>query len=96
MLNLRRVAIFREVARRGSFSAAATELSYSQAAVSHHVARLELELGARLLERDARGVAMLTPAGEVLLEAADRLLAGAEDVETSVAAAASAHALPPP
>jgi DNA-binding transcriptional LysR family regulator len=48
VLDLKRVAVFREVVRQGSFSAAAAALNYSQPAVSHHVARLELELGVQL------------------------------------------------
>lgn len=41
MLDVARLRVFREVAARGSFTAAANALHYSQPAVSHHVARLE-------------------------------------------------------
>jgi DNA-binding transcriptional LysR family regulator len=85
MLDLRRLKIFREVARLRSFSAAALALDYSQPAVSHHISRLELEVGAQLLERSHRGGVTLTEAGEVLLEHAETLLARMEDAEAELA-----------
>ena len=45
MLNPQRLRVFREVASRGSFSAAADSLSYTQSAVSQSVAALEAEMG---------------------------------------------------
>ena len=65
---------FVTVCDRGSISAAATELGYTQSAVSRHVAALEHEMGARLLERLPRGVRP-TGAGEALLRHA-RLVVG--------------------
>jgi DNA-binding transcriptional LysR family regulator len=55
-----------EVAGRGSFTAAAESLGYTQSAVSRQVAGLEAAAGARLFERASRGVA-LTDAGRSLL-----------------------------
>src|SRR6202012_5731877 len=46
MLNLGRLHVLREVVNRGSFSAAADALSYTQSAVSQAIARLEAETGA--------------------------------------------------
>lgn len=74
MLDLRRLTVLRAVAREGSFSAAARALDYTQPAVSHHVARLEEEVGTPLLHRTPRGV-RLTQAGEALVEHADVVLA---------------------
>ena len=51
MLNVARLRVLREVARRGSFSGAADALSYTQSAVSQQVAALEAEAGMTLLER---------------------------------------------
>ena len=45
MLDVRRLRVLREVARRGSFSAAAQALAYSQSAVSQQIAALEREAG---------------------------------------------------
>ena len=73
MLDVRRLRVLREVARRGSFSAAAQALSFTQPAISRQIAALELEAGAQLVDRRARGV-RLTPAGELLLEHADVIL----------------------
>jgi DNA-binding transcriptional LysR family regulator len=54
---------FEAVARRRSFALAAAELHLTASAVSHQVARLEAQLGVRLLERSAHGV-HLSVAGE--------------------------------
>lgn len=54
---------FVTVCRLGSLSAAASELGYTQSAVSRQIAALEQQLGAPLLQRHARG-ARPTPAGE--------------------------------
>jgi molybdate transport repressor ModE-like protein len=68
----KRVLTFRAVARHRSFTRAAKELALSQPSVSHQVAALEREIGARLLERRPGGL-QLTHAGEVLLEHADAI-----------------------
>ena len=47
MLNASRLRVLREVVERGSFSAAADALSYSQSAVSQAIATLEEEAGRR-------------------------------------------------
>jgi DNA-binding transcriptional LysR family regulator len=90
MLDLRLLETFREVATRGSFSAAAEALSFTQPAVSQHVARLEKALGLRLFDRDARGVT-LTRAGHTLLRHAEGLLEGARRAEADVRAEAGLH-----
>ena len=72
MLDPRRLLTFRAVARAGSFSAAARELSLTQPAVSQQVAALERELGARLLNRGPGGLT-LTDAGALALEHAEAL-----------------------
>ena len=82
-----RFQAFLAVAQHGSFSAAAAALNISQPAVSQHVARLEREVGAALVERSARRVT-LTPAGEVLLRHARSLLTGLADARRELAAVA--------
>jgi len=80
MLDVRRLRVLREVARRGSFSGAAESLGYTQPAISRHVALLERETGAKLLERRPTGV-RLTDAGTLLVRHADGILARLQDAE---------------
>ena len=87
MLDVRRMKVLREVAARGSFSAAAEALSFTQSAVSQQVAALEREAGAILLERGPRGV-RLTDAGRALVSHADAIIARLEDAEEELAALA--------
>lgn len=65
--------VIRAIADRGSITAAATSLGYSQPAVSQTVRRLEERLGMPVLTRAARGV-RLTEAGEVLARHAATVL----------------------
>ncbi|HUZ30465.1 MAG TPA: LysR substrate-binding domain-containing protein [Solirubrobacteraceae bacterium] len=83
MLSPSRLQVLREVVRRGSFSAAADALSYTQSAVSQAVARLEAETGAPLVVRDRRGVRP-TAAGETLVEHADTILSQIEAAEADL------------
>jgi DNA-binding transcriptional LysR family regulator len=64
--DIRQIRYFVAVAARGSVSQAALDLNLSQSSLSEALRKLEAELGADLLERSARGVA-LTAAGEALL-----------------------------
>jgi molybdate transport repressor ModE-like protein len=83
VLDLRRLEVLREVARRGSFSAAATELVFSPSAVSQQIAQLEREVGMPLVERKSTGI-VLTAAGQLLLGHANAILARAADAETEL------------
>src|SRR4051794_28067158 len=87
MLDVRRLRVLREVAARGSFSAAADALHFTQSAVSQQIAALEREAGMPLVERNARGV-RLTHAGEVLVRHADVILARLADAEAELEAIA--------
>ena len=80
MLDPKRLALLREVVRHGSFSRAAKALFLTQPAVSRQVAKLEREVGVRLLERTSTGL-RLTDAGRVALDRAEAIagqLAAAE------------------
>lgn len=85
MLNVARLQTFVEVARQGSLSAAALELSYTQSAVSQQIAALEAEAGVALLDRHARGV-RLTAAGQALLIHAEGVLSQLHAAEAELAA----------
>lgn len=75
------------VAELGSFTRAAKRCLVVQSALSHQIARLEKELGARLFDRTSRQV-RLTAAGEVFLPEARQALDAAERARAEVAATA--------
>src|SRR5690349_6418438 len=82
MLDVNRLRVIDAVGRHGSVTAAAKELHYSQPSVTHHLARLEAETGAQLLQRVGRGI-RLTAAGQLLADRAAEIIgridaAGAE------------------
>ncbi|MBW1602675.1 LysR family transcriptional regulator [Streptomyces sp. JJ66] len=74
------------VAETGGFTRAAERCHVVQSALSHQIAKLERELGARLFERTSRRV-RLTAAGEAVLPAARQALEAAERARAEVAAA---------
>src|SRR5262245_48310501 len=76
-MELRQLRTFLAVAEQRHFARAASLCNLSQPAVSHQIALLEEEVGARLLNRAARRVS-LTVAGEVFLEEARRILAAVD------------------
>ncbi|OON81580.1 LysR family transcriptional regulator [Streptomyces tsukubensis] len=100
--------VLRQIAASGSFTEAATQLGYTQSAISRQAAALERSTGAVLFERRFDGV-RLTPAGLALLRhahtildsvaAAERELTGAaprtERVRLGVFMSAGAVILPP-
>ena len=87
MLDVKRMRILKEVADRGSFSAAAESLSYTQSAVSQQIAALEREAGTQLVTRGSRGI-RLTEAGEALVRHADAILTRLADAEAELEAIA--------
>lgn len=75
--------LFRAVARTGSVGAAAEQVHSVPSNVSARVRKLEDELGAQLFLRESRGM-RLTPAGDVLLDYADRILALTSEARDAV------------
>lgn len=65
---------FLEVAKLGNFSRAGEKVYRSQSAVSAQIRQLEQEYGERLFDRSGKTV-RLSPAGDVLLEYAQRMVA---------------------
>ena len=84
MFDARLLSVFREVATRGSFSDAATALSFTQPAISQQIAALEKRAGTTLVDRGSRGV-RLTDAGRTLVDHAEvvisRLAAAEAELE---------------
>ncbi|HKV44032.1 MAG TPA: LysR family transcriptional regulator [bacterium] len=72
-INLHQLKIFHTVARSGSFSRAAAELSISQPSVSIQVGELERQFGIDLFAQASKSV-RLTEAGRVLDDYAARIL----------------------
>lgn len=85
MLSPNRLRVLTEVVGRGSFSAAADSLNYTQSAVSQAVARLEAETGTALVVRDRAGVRP-TAAGAMLIEHAEAILAQIDAAEADLEA----------
>lgn len=77
MLPFAELAVFAAVVDAGGFTAAAARLGLSKAAVSEHVRRLEDRVGARLLNRTTRRIA-LTEAGAACHARARAMTAEAE------------------
>ena len=82
-MELRQLRYFSAIAKHGSFSKAAEQVFVAQSALSHQLAQLESELGARLFHRSRRGV-VLTEAGRVFLAHATAILRQVEDARASV------------
>lgn len=80
---LRKIRCFVEVARRGSFTAAADALRLSQPSLGAHVRELEQRYRIVLFDRHGRG-ATLTAAGRALLPQAEALIAEAERTERAL------------
>ena len=78
--DLQQLQAFVAVADRGSFRAAADSIHLSAPALSRRIDKLEKVLGARLLHRTTRAVA-LTPLGRVFLE---RARAALDDLESAI------------
>ncbi|MGC9369180.1 MAG: LysR family transcriptional regulator [Paracoccaceae bacterium] len=84
------MAAFRRVAELGSFSAAAADLRISNAAVSNYVSQLEAELGATLLIRSTRHIAL----SEIGQEYLPRVQAILDEIDEAEAAARGLQCTP--
>jgi DNA-binding transcriptional LysR family regulator len=87
MLDTRRLKVLCEVARQGSFSAAATSLGYTQPAISRQIATLEAEVGMALVRRVPQGV-VLTDAGRLLVARGEAILGRLTEAELELKALA--------
>jgi DNA-binding transcriptional LysR family regulator len=92
-MNMRQLQYFLAVARELNFTRASEKINIAQPALSQQIIALEDELGTQLFTREKRKV-MLTPAGEILVEHAQRVLNTASAAMAAVRAAqrgAEAH-----
>lgn len=85
MLDVRRLRLLSELARRSTIAEVARVVGYTPSAVSQSLMQLEREVGVALLERDGRRV-RLTPAARGLVARADRVLAELDAAEAELAA----------
>ncbi|MEV6841520.1 LysR family transcriptional regulator [Streptomyces sp. NPDC051133] len=72
MLDVHQLRVLAEVARTGSYTAAAASLGYTQPAVSYQMRRLQQAVGAPLVTRAGRGL-QLTETGQTLVRHADAI-----------------------
>ena len=80
----RRLQVFHTVAKHLSFTKAAEQLFMTQPAVTFQIKQLEEHFNTRLFER-SHGKIALTPAGRLMMNYAERILALSEEMETRVA-----------
>jgi DNA-binding transcriptional LysR family regulator len=85
MLDIVRLRILAAIAAHGSVTKAAKHLHYTQPSVSRHLARLEAETGARLVQRVGRGI-RLTPEGEHLARRAAEIVGRVDAAAAELAA----------
>lgn len=85
MPELGALQVLAEIAKTGSLGAAGRELGLSQQAVSARLRSMESQVGVRLVTRSARG-SSLTPAGVVVAEWAEQVLAVASRLDAGLAA----------
>jgi DNA-binding transcriptional LysR family regulator len=80
----RRLQVFHAVAKQLSFTKAADALFMTQPAVTFQIKQLEEHLNARLFDR-GHGRIALTPAGDLVLDYAERILGLSSELETRLA-----------
>lgn len=80
----RRLQVFHAVARQGSFTRAAEALFMTQPAVTFQIKQLEEQFNTRLFDR-GHGRVTLTPAGELVMAYAEKILGLGEEMEARVA-----------
>jgi len=86
MLEMRRLRLLSELARRGTIAEVARALAYTPSAVSQQLSALEREAGVALLERSGRRV-LLTPTAHTLVAHAEAVLERLERAEADLALA---------
>src|SRR4051794_3412284 len=85
LLDPRRMAVLLNVHRSGGMLAAADNADMTPSAISQQIARLEREAGVAVLDRQPGG-AVLTAAGRVLVDAAERIESELTDARRALSA----------
>jgi DNA-binding transcriptional LysR family regulator len=85
MVTLVQLRVIDAVRRTGSVTAAAKELRYTQPSISHHLSRLEAQLGAKLLQRVGRGI-RFTAAGRLLADRAAEIVGRVDSATAELSA----------
>lgn len=83
MLEVRRLALLRELRHRGTIAAVAESLHQSPSSVSQQLSLLEREVGVRLLDKVGRRL-QLTPQAEILVAHTEAILERLEQAETEI------------
>src|SRR5512142_1471376 len=89
-MELRQLRTFRTVATLGGFNQAAEILGYAQSTVSEQLKLLEADLNVRLFNRVGKQM-ILTTAGEMLLQYAQKMLNLEEELRTEVSDPQEVH-----
>jgi DNA-binding transcriptional LysR family regulator len=82
-MDLKQLYTFRTVATLGSFNKAADLLDYAQSTVSEQIKVLEADLDVKLFNRDGKHIS-LTPAGELFLQYAQKMINLEEEIRTEI------------
>lgn len=89
-MELRQLKTFRAVATLNSFNQAAKVLNYAQSTVSEQIKSLETDLNVRLFKRAGKHI-ILTEAGELLLEYAQKMLDIEEEITAEISDRQEVH-----
>lgn len=84
-VDLKRLKLFRQVVECGGLTAAEAVLNINLPTISAHLAALEASLGMRLCERGRKGF-RLTPQGQSVLAACDRLFESVDTFRSDIGA----------
>lgn len=92
-VEVRHLQALAAIAREGSFREAAESLGYVQSAISQQIVQLERLVDTRLIDRSRGSAAVrLTPAGRLLLEHVEEILARYEEAGSELAALSAGRA----
>lgn len=83
-MNIHKLTVFVTTAQYLSFTEAARHLHIAQPSVSHDIAELEKEVGAKLFARSNRGIS-LTPQGEIFLEESCKIIRLMQNTQQKIA-----------